>query len=90
MDIFFEPTEKQEKEKVIAELQKLSYQQIKDKIKTADFQELHDIAEAKGYKKTWIYYHLKTESELIEYAKWKGYHKNWVDYQVQMRQKQTV
>lgn len=86
----FEPTEKQEKEKVIAELQKLSYQQIKDKVKTADFQELHDIAEAKGYKKTWIYYHLKTKSELIEYAKWKGYHENWVNYQIQMRQKETV
>lgn len=86
----FEPTEKEIKEKVIAELQLLTHQQIKDKVKTANFQELHDIADAKGYKKTWIYHQLNTEELLIQYAKWKGYHNKWVEHQLQMRKQNAT
>lgn len=82
----FEKTEREEEEELIVELSKLNYQQIKDEVKTADFKKLEQIAKAKGYKKTWIYYHLKTESDLINYAKYKGYHKSWVDYQLKIRE----
>lgn len=82
----FEKTEKDIEEQIIVELQKMTYQQIQDEIKTADFKKLEQIAIAKGYKKTWIYYHLKTEDDLYRYAKYKGYHKNWVEHQIKMRE----
>lgn len=82
----FEKTEKDEKEEIIAELQKMNYQQMKNEIKTADFKRLHEIQEAKGYKKTWIYYHLKTHTELINYARWMGYKSSWVDFQLKIRE----
>ena len=82
----FEKTEKEEDEELIVELQKMTYQQIQDQIKTADFKKLEMIAKAKGYKITWIYHHLKTEKDLIDYAKYKGYHKNWIEHQIQIRQ----
>lgn len=82
----FEKTEKDIEEQIIVELQKMTYQQIQDEIKTADFKKLEQIAIAKGYKKTWIYYHLKTEEDLYRYAKYKGYHKNWVEHQIKMRE----
>ena len=82
----FEKTEKDIEEQIIVELQKMTYQQIQDEIKTADFKKLEQIAIAKGYKKTWIYYHLKTEEDLFRYAKYKGYHKNWVEHQLKMRE----
>jgi superfamily II DNA or RNA helicase len=82
----FQKSEKEEEAELIVELSKLSYGQIQDEIKTADFKKLEMIAQAKGYKKTWIYYHLKTEKDLIDYAKYKGYHSNWVDYQIQKRE----
>lgn len=83
----FEKTAKEEEEDLIVELSKLNYQQIKDEVKTADFKKLEQIALAKGYKKTWIYYHLKTEKDLIDYSKYKGYNSAWVDYQLQLREK---
>lgn len=86
----FEKTQKEEDEKVIAELQKLSYQQIQNEVKTADFKKLHLIQEAKGYKKQWIYFHLKTEAELKDYASWMGYHKNWVYHQIKARNERAV
>lgn len=82
----FEKTEKEEEEELIVELSKLNYQQIKDEVKTADFKKLELIAKAKGYKKTWLYYHLKTQKDLIDYAKYKGYNSKWVDYQLNLRQ----
>lgn len=82
----FEKTQKEEDEELIVELQKMTYQQIQDEIKTADFKKLEMIAIAKGYKSTWIYHHLKTESDLISYAKYKGYHKNWIEHQLKLRQ----
>lgn len=82
----FEKTEKDIEEQIVVELQKMTYQQIQDEIKTADFKKLEQIAIAKGYKKTWIYYHLKTEDDLYRYAKYKGYHKNWVEHQIKMRE----
>lgn len=86
----FEPTEKEIKEKVIAELQLLTHQQIKDKVKTANFQELHDIADAKGYKRQWVYYHLKTEKDLNEYARFMNYNKKWVEHQLQIRKQNAT
>lgn len=86
----FEKTVTEKEQEVIAELSKLTYQQVQDEIKTADFAKLEQIQLAKGYKKTWIYYHLKTESDLIAYAEYKGYHQKWVDHQLNMRiQKET-
>ena len=82
----FEKTESEKEQQVIAELSKLTYSQIKDEIITADFKKLEQIAQAKGYKKSWIYYHLKTEKDLIEYANYKGYHQNWVNHQIAMRE----
>lgn len=82
----FEKTPKQIKEAVIAELSLLTYSDIQEKIKTANFQDLHDIAEAKGYKKSWIYHQLNTEQMLWQYAKWKGYNDGWVKYQLEMRE----
>jgi len=82
----FEKTEKQQEDDLIVELSKLNYQQIKDEIKTADFKKLEQIARAKGYKKTWIYYHLKTEKDLIDYSKYKGYNKAWVEHQLKIRE----
>lgn len=81
----FEPTEKEQKESVIAELQKMTYQQIRDEIATADFKRLEEIAEAKGYKKTWIYWQLKTEQDIRDYAAFKGYHSKWVEHQIELR-----
>jgi superfamily II DNA or RNA helicase len=86
----FEKSQKEEEAELIVQLSKLNYQQIKDEVKTADFKKLEQIALAKGYKKTWIYYHLKTESDLINYAKYKGYHQNWINYQIEQRQKNGI
>jgi superfamily II DNA or RNA helicase len=81
----FVKTEKEKQAEVIAELAKMTYQQIQDEIKTADFKKLEVIAQAKGYKLGWVYWHLKTEKDLINYAKWKGYHMNWVQHQLEKR-----
>ena len=86
----FEKSEREEEDELIVHLSKLTYQQIKDEIKTADFKRLEQIALAKGYKKTWIYYHLKTENDLIRYAKYKGYHRNWIDYQLKQREQNAI
>jgi superfamily II DNA or RNA helicase len=86
----FEKTEKEKDAELIVELSKLTYQQIKDEIKTADFKKLEQIALAKGYKRSWIFYHLKTEDDLIKYATYKGYHRKWVDYQLEQREKNAV
>lgn len=82
----FEKSEKDKEEEVIVELQKLTYKQIQDEIKTADFKKLEMIAKAKGYKINWVYFHLKTEIDLIEYANYKGYHQKWVEHQIYLRQ----
>lgn len=85
----FKKSEKEEEEELIVELSKLTYQQIKDEIKTADFKKLEQIAKAKDYKKSWIYYHLKTQKDLEDYAKYKGYHQNWVNHQLEIRQNES-
>jgi superfamily II DNA or RNA helicase len=82
----FEKTEKDIEEQIIVELQKMTYQQIQDEIKTADFKKLEQIAIAKGYKINWVYYHLKTQDDLIRYSKYKGYNNKWVEYQLKMRE----
>jgi superfamily II DNA or RNA helicase len=82
----FEKTQKEEDEELIVELQKMTYQQIQDQIKTADFKKLEMIAKAKGYKLNWIYHNLKTKDDIIKYAEYKGYHKKWVDYQIEIRE----
>ena len=82
----FEKTEKEEKEEVIAELQKLSYSQIKDVLKTADFETIENIASARGFKKGWVYHQLRNEDDLNRYATHKGYNSKWVDYQLKIRE----
>lgn len=82
----FEPTEEEKESAQIVELQQMSYQQIQDEIKTADFKRLEIIAKAKGYKPTWVYYQLRTREDLERYQKWKGYSRAWVDYQIQIRE----
>lgn len=86
----FEPSEKEIKDKVIAELKLLSYSDIKKKLLTADFQDLHNIAEAKGYKAGWIYHQIYTQGQLQDYAKWKGYSPKWVEHQIQMREQNAT
>lgn len=82
----FEPTEEEKDSAVIVELQQMTYQQIQDEIKTADFKRLEQIQQAKGYKRSWVYWHLKTQSDIEAYAKWKDYDRRWVDYQLQLRE----
>lgn len=81
----FEPTQKEKAEAVIAELQQMTYQQIQDEIKTADFAKLEMIAVAKGYKHGWIFHQLKTEKDLRDFAKYKNYHHKWVEHQLNER-----
>ena len=82
----FEKTEKEIEEEVIAVLQEMSYQQIKDEIKSADFKKLEQIAKAKGYKMGWVYHQIYTQGQIEQYAEYKGYNKKWVEYQIQMRE----
>ncbi len=82
----FQKSEREEEEDLIVELSKLTYTQIQNEIKTADFKKLEQIQKAKNYKVGWIFNNLKTENDLIEFAKFKGYHKNWVSHQIQKRQ----
>ncbi len=82
----FEPTEEEKESAAIVELQQMSYQQIQDEIKTADFKRLEQIAAAKGYKATWVYYQLRTREDIERYQKWKGYSRAWVDYQINIRE----
>lgn len=86
-DHIFEKSEKEKEDEVIAKLQKLTYSQIKDEIKTADFKKLNQIQKAKGYRKQWIYHQLKTEKDLKDYAIFMGYHQKWVEYQLKNRMK---
>ena len=65
----------------------MSYSEIKEEIKSADFTKLEAIAEAKGYKKTWIYHQLKNIKDIQDYAKFKNYNQKWVHYQIQQRLK---
>jgi superfamily II DNA or RNA helicase len=82
----FEPTEKEKKEAVIVELQKMNYTQIKEEIKNADFTKLEAIAEARGYQISWIYHQLTNIKDIKDYAKFKGYNPKWVDYQIKIRE----
>lgn len=82
----FEPTQKEEREAIIVELQRMTYAELKQEVKKADFERLETIAEAKRFKKGWIYHQLKTVEDLEKYAQWKGYSKKWVEYQIKMRE----
>ena len=84
-DHVFEKTEKDKEEEKITELQILNYTQIKDLLKTADFDTIENIAKARGYKNGWIYHQIKTIEDLERYAKYKGYSMKWVDYQINLR-----
>jgi len=83
----FEKSEKQIEDDVIAVLQEMSYQQIKDEINNADFKKLELIAKAKGYKMGWVYHQIYTQGQLEDYATYKGYNYKWVEYQIEMRSK---
>lgn len=83
----FEKTDDEKEQERIVELEQLSYQEIKNEVRTADFKRLHEIQQAKGYKRQWVYYQLKTVEDLEKYAKWMGYHPKWVNYQISQRQR---
>lgn len=74
------------KEAVFVELRQLTYDQIKNVAKDADFETLENIQIARGYSKGWLYHNLTTEESLIAYAKYKGYKQGWVDHQLQLRE----
>ena len=84
-DHVFPPTKEEEEEAVIAELKLLSYAQVKEAASDASFQELEQLAKAKGYKSGWIFHQLRTKGQLKEYAKYKGYSSKWVNYQLKIR-----
>ena len=67
-------------------MQLLNYADLKKEVETADFKKLELIAEAKGYKKGWIFYQLKTVEQLKKYAEYKGYNPSWVYYQLSQKQ----
>lgn len=73
-----------EKERIFAELQEMSYQDVQSKIaaaKTVD--EMEQIRIAKGYKVGYLLHKFKSEQQFVDYAKLKGYHPAWVPRQVE-------
>jgi len=83
----FPPSKAEIQERVIAELRLLSYDQVKQAAQGASFEELEQLATAKGYSKNWIFYNLQNKEQLKDYAKYKGYSPKWVEYQMQLRNK---
>lgn len=75
------------KEAIFVELQALTYTQIQEKVKTATFEDLEDIQQAKGFSKGWIFHQLQTEEDLKKYAEHKGYKPAWVEHQINLRTK---
>lgn len=81
---------KSDQEREIAELEEMTYEDIKNEIKQGiSFELLEAIQRAKGYKKGWILRQLNTETELIQYAKYKGYKRAWVNYQLKFRENEV-
>lgn len=75
--------QKSKEEQEFAELESLSYEDIKNEVeKGVSFERLEAIAAAKDYKKGWIFHQLKSVQDLKKYAKYKGYHPRWVNYQL--------
>lgn len=81
----FPPTKEQEQKRVVAELKRLTYSEIQKAAAGASFEELEQLAAAKGYSKNWIFYQLKTKEQLQDYAKFKNYSHKWVNYQLKLR-----
>lgn len=77
---------KTQEEQEFAELQEMSYDDIKQELNEGvSFERLEAIANAKQYKKGWIFHNLKTEEDLKKYAKFKGYSPFWVQHQLKTR-----
>ncbi len=83
----FEKSQKEIEEDIIVELQQMTYKQIQNEVKTADFKKLEQIQKAKGYKKGWLFFNLYNQNQLEQYAKYKGYHPKWVEYQIENLEK---
>ncbi len=82
----FEPTQEEEREAIIVELQRMTYAEVQQEAQNADFSRLETIAIARGFKKGWIYHQLKTIADLEAYARYKSYDKRWVEYQITQRE----
>ena len=66
-----------EKPKIFAKLELLTYSEISRYAKTATVKELIEIQKTKGYNSYWVCHQLKTFKELQEYGEIKGYKKGW-------------
>jgi len=71
-------TEKEKAEELRVELSKLTNSDIANFAKVKNFEKLDQIAEFRGYKKSWVAYRVEIE-DLNEYAIYKGYNMNWVE-----------
>jgi superfamily II DNA or RNA helicase len=72
-----------EKERVFAELEKLTYSEVQRKISEAKtVKEMEEIRQAKGYKVGYLLHRFKTEQQFIDYEKLKGYRPGWSKIQV--------
>jgi len=78
-----------EKEHIEIELQKLSYDQVKEKAKNATVKELELLRMQQGYKIGWVLHKLETEEDFKEYEQIKGYKKGWAKINYEKRNKQN-
>lgn len=80
-----------EKEKLRAELEMMSYAEIKAKVKEVNsLKELEEIRIAKDYKQGWLLRQLTCVADFEEYARFKGYKSGWVKRQVEFYEKNLV
>ncbi len=80
--LFTEPV-KTKKEKEFARLKEMKPDDLIELLKNASFEDLNNIQEARGYKKTWIFHQLDTEEKIFAYADEKGYKKGWSERQIE-------
>lgn len=79
------PTVKSEDEKFADLVEMMSYSELGELAKNANFRQLEIIAETKKYHKNWIIHKLNNEADLRAYAKYKGYANGWVERQKQLK-----
>jgi superfamily II DNA or RNA helicase len=70
-------TEKEKKERLLIELQKITPNDVEKYIEIQNFEKLEAYADFKGYKKSWVSYRIPIE-KLNAYAEYKNYNKMWV------------
>jgi superfamily II DNA or RNA helicase len=73
------------KERMFAELEKLSYNEIQKRISEAEtIEEKEEIRIAKGYKIGFLLHQFTDMSQFLEYEKMKGYKNGWAKYQAKI------